>query len=273
MIAFLTFAKSSSFLSTLSLRRATVALHDLIKHFFVSIHALLAESDRFAISAHRFDGRFLSTLSLRRATHTGSSWATLFEFLSTLSLRRATKVNCTRARISRFLSTLSLRRATKPVCSRPPLPEGFYPRSPCGERQVGTWEVEWDAGVSIHALLAESDMYPSQCRTLARGFYPRSPCGERRLAGKHITGAEIQFLSTLSLRRATQQKCGDREPHVSFYPRSPCGERPPRLSRVVPTPMFLSTLSLRRATRYCACPMPWAWRFYPRSPCGERPKL
>ena len=33
-----------------------------------------------------------------------------------------------------------------------------------------------------------------------------------------------------------------------FYPRSPCGERPPKLSRVVPTPIFLSTLSLRRAT-------------------------
>ena len=34
--------------------------------------------------------------------------------------------------------------------------------------------------ISIHALLAESDMYPSQCRTLASDFYPRSPCGERR---------------------------------------------------------------------------------------------
>ena len=33
--------------------------------------------------------------------------------------------------------------------------------------------------ISIHALLAESDMYPSQCRTLASDFYPRSPCGER----------------------------------------------------------------------------------------------
>ena len=36
---------------------------------------------------------------------------------------------------------------------------------------------------------------------------------------------------------------------MHFYPRSPCGERPPRLSRVVPTPIFLSTLSLRRATQ------------------------
>ena len=35
----------------------------------ISIHALLAESDRFPISAHRFDSGFLSTLSLRRATY------------------------------------------------------------------------------------------------------------------------------------------------------------------------------------------------------------
>ena len=57
-----------------------------------------------------------------------------------------------------FLSTLSLRRATvQTVPSCPPV-GNFYPRSPCGERlgipnQVGTWEV-----ISIHALLAESDL-------------------------------------------------------------------------------------------------------------------
>ena len=33
------------------------------------------------------------------------------------------------------------------------------------------------------------------------------------------------FLSTLSLRRATQQKSGDGKTNVNFYPRSPCGER------------------------------------------------
>ena len=102
-----------SFLSTLSLRRAT-----------------------FPVSAHRFDGGFLSTLSLRRATgtatrsrsrsgnfyprspcgerlHTGSSWAAWFPFLSTLSLRRATCSRLSRlSRLPAFLSTLSLRRAT-----------------------------------------------------------------------------------------------------------------------------------------------------------------
>ena len=110
--------------------------------------------------------------------------------------------------------------------------------------------------ISIHALLAESD------GILGRRLWHRQ-----------------QFLSTLSLRRATtanrtdpsaildfyprspcgerQQKCGNRKPDINFYPRSPCGERPPRLSRVVPTPIFLSTLSLRRATHTPHSAGPW----------------
>ena len=78
----------------------------------------------------------------------------------------------------------------------------FYPRSPCGERRTARTQkapsrgflstlslrratvtvlgIQHRVGISIHALLAESDMlWPVH---LARGldFYPRSPCGERR---------------------------------------------------------------------------------------------
>ena len=35
----------------------------------------------------------------------------------------------------------------------------FYPRSPCGERRVTVLGVQHRAGISIHALLAESDHY------------------------------------------------------------------------------------------------------------------
>ena len=79
--------------------------------------------------------------------------------------------------------------------------------------------------ISIHALLAESDMYPSQCRTLASDFYPRSPCGERPV-------------------RATVRT------HIrsNFYPRSPCGERRVLAPQGKAILLFLSTLSLRRAT-------------------------
>ena len=78
----------------------------------------------------------------------------------------------------------------------------FYPRSPCGERQL-----EW-ASYSKSAY-----------------FYPRSPCGERHLgAGKScdVCGISIHALLAESDRPAL---CGIAQ-HTYFYPRSPCGERP-----------------------------------------------
>ena len=69
--------------------------------------------------------------------------------------------------------------------------------------------------------------------------------------GTAPSATELIFLSTLSLRRATGRLAGYDAGNQNFYPRSPCGERPPRLARVVPTPIFLSTLSLRRATWAC----------------------
>ena len=80
-------------------------------------------------------------------------------------------------------------------------------------------------------------------------FYPRSPCGERltNLAGQQQTE---QFLSTLSLRRATVDSDGKHPAKADFYPRSPCGERPVYLTNDDNGRAFLSTLSLRRATRY-----------------------
>ena len=124
------------FLSTLSLRRATVHFDNFNLHCVISIHALLAESDIISIVLLILPIRFLSTLSLRRATcmHAGN-----------------------------ILSD-----------------QHFYPRSPCGERRE-----YWVGGYGT-----------------ANNFYPRSPCGERqRHPGARHTGQ--QFLSTLSLRRAT----------------------------------------------------------------------
>ena len=79
-------------------------------------------------------------------------------FLSTLSLRRATKTIWTDIKLFIFLSTLSLRRAT-----------------------INTYHRIFGGGISIHALLAESDV----AKSLAQG-------------------RDILFLSTLSLRRATR---------------------------------------------------------------------
>ena len=103
--------------------------------------------------------------------------------------------------------------------------QNFYPRSPCGERPPLADGAEPHAAISIHALLAESDAHPISitsgkidfyprspcgerplfsllCNLLHYNFYPRSPCGERRCRCS-CTAHNRQFLSTLSLRRAT----------------------------------------------------------------------
>ena len=103
--------------------------------------------------------------------------------------------------------------------------KNFYPRSPCGERPL--FNLFWLLchTISIHALLAESDISFMPVRCTIWNFYPRSPCGERRPARVTPTASR------------------------NFYPRSPCGER--RWSSpqaTVSTWQFLSTLSLRRAT-------------------------
>ena len=170
----------------------------------------------------------------------------------------------------------------------------FYPRSPCGERHrtvniqrptakfLSTLSlrratqaaqlVEADTGISIHALLAESDFLNRRFRAI-----------------------QHPFLSTLSLRRATAPPYNLMIHQKNFYPRSPCGERrlrppaPPRRKFYISihallaesdaetaktsnaVTKFLSTLSLRRATFSLLCRILFRRYFYPRSPCGERP--
>ena len=124
-----------------------------------------------------------------------------------------------------FLSTLSLRRATMAGRKRLWRIVYFYPRSPCGERPRVSSSGSILIRISIHALLAESDR-----------------------AAMLVSGPRSQFLSTLSLRRATTQVPKNGFGPVNFYPRSPCGERLIAWSPDRPVRAFLSTLSLRRAT-------------------------
>ena len=124
--------------------------------------------------------------------------------------------------------------------------------------------------ISIHALLAESDKTLTLTASIAPHFYPRSPCGERQRA-EHHANSQQEFLSTLSLRRATPYHLQTSNHPHNFYPRSPCGERPTNHDQATNTQQisihallaesdreptafrtphhkFLSTLSLRRAT-------------------------
>ena len=102
----------------------------------ISIHALLAESDKTTRQIKRICRAFLSTLSLRRATQLPTPEP---------------------PRVIRFLSTLSLRRATSAKSTPEDANRYFYPRSPCGERQRANSFPHAPPQISIHALLAESD--------------------------------------------------------------------------------------------------------------------
>ena len=104
--------------------------------------------------------------------------------------------------------------------------------------------------ISIHALLAESD------DNLTQGVFNL-----------------FTFLSTLSLRRATNANLGRHRGDNNFYPRSPCGERPVKPFKIGENLIFLSTLSLRRATAALCQVVSSELYFYPRSPCGERRTL
>ena len=145
----------------------------------------------------------------------------------------------------------------------------FYPRSPCGERlsannhvrirkgflstlslrrATGLYLVtEKDIPISIHALLAESDIYCSMIHTNVLYFYPRSPCGERR-TNLDKFHKDLTFLSTLSLRRATKQT----EAHT--------------MKKAISIHALLAESDTIKGKPACAGYL----HFYPRSPCGER---
>ena len=147
----------------------------------------------------------------------------------------------------------------------------FYPRSPCGERQLSSSFFDIDYYISIHALLAESDaIYPSSTPP-KKYFYPRSPCGERLRTNNHIRIRE-RFLSTLSLRRATAPPNNLMIQQQNFYPRSPCGERR-RFRAVHNTEIDISIHALLAESDHCRSEdVSYSiTNFYPRSPCGERP--
>ena len=124
------------FLSTLSLRRATMGGHE--KPF---------RGDFYPRSpcGERHD---LEPSTTRRLT-----------FLSTLSLRRATwSVNNPPSSYTISIHAL-LAESDEPENPIIAYDNDFYPRSPCGERPGAVILILCPVTISIHALLAESDGY------------------------------------------------------------------------------------------------------------------
>ena len=174
------------FLSTLSLRRATVALVNVLLVLLISIHALLAESDQPAGWQLRVPGYFYPRSPCgERLCHAADPQCGAQYFYP-----------------------------RSPCGERQGHSQGawddigdFYPRSPCGERRViGSF---FSSPVSFLSTLSlrRATCHAADPQCGAQYFYPRSPCGERR-ATAHTHRPRQGFLSTLSLRRATASASG-----------------------------------------------------------------
>ena len=123
--------------------------------------------------------------------------------------------------------------------------------------------------VSIHALLAECDLWLEFAFSAMSGFNPRTPCGVRRPRSE-VQGWKSPFQSTHSLRSATRlslyngfsgmvsihallaecdfRNCKIKLHNQRFNPRTPCGVRPATVQEAANAVQFQSTHSLRSAT-------------------------
>ena len=174
--------RGNRFLSTLSLRRATLFNLILALCPMISIHALLAESD-----VH-YDNYNLHCVEI-------SIHALLAESDRTDHIKRNKKV--------KFLSTLSLRRATISCARSASKLADFYPRSPCGERPICKRQIIPVKQISIHALLAESDFRLQTDFSCLPIISIHALLAESDACPFLTFEICVLFLSTLSLRRAT----------------------------------------------------------------------
>ena len=195
----------------------------MMKYINISIHALLAESDGMVLEVG-----FVYYISIHALlAESDSEWCWKLDlfiiFLSTLSLRRATLRTRNTPSQNPFLSTLSLRRAT---CS-----------CTVHSRQNQ---------ISIHALLAESDIRSDRA---------------------NFTGKA--FLSTLSLRRATvHQSDGHNDYAISIH--ALLAESDDGLFFIVGRNGISIHALLAESDPPSITPTASRRYFYPRSPCGER---
>ena len=147
----------------------------------ISIHALLAESDRTGPLNTSTKRRFLSTLSLRRATMT---------------------TNISNLKVFYFYPRSPCgERLSSPVKSSNF--GNFYPRSPCGERLVLLGKLTKLVKFLSTLSLRRATVIAVLHIIAGANFYPRSPCGERPSSARSYSQRSYRFLSTLSLRRAT----------------------------------------------------------------------
>ena len=207
------------------MRRATSSVNTADKEARISIHALLAESDRNIangeckknISIHALLAEsdslgglwvlsiriFLSTLSLRRATRKATSVKPIFRIsIHALLAESDVKFGLSLLTYHLFLSTLSLRRATVNV---------DIIVTPC----------KFLSTLSLRRATSRLSINDS----VTLHFYPRSPCGERQEIQMLEVTALCISIHALLAESDTRHRIHHQFPR-HFYPRSPCGERP-----------------------------------------------
>ena len=214
------------FLSTLSLRRATITDGSICLDSRISIHALLAESDfKILVESQRYNNFYPRSPCGERLMYALKLADTML-FLSTLSLRRATFFIISARHVWLISIHALLAESDRQIQKIENDEVHFYPRSPCGERRCEMISIERCSFISIHALLAESDRFQaadiSARRISIHALLAESDPGSvRGISSKtaisiHALLAEsdrsyflgssvpVKFLSTLSLRRATR---------------------------------------------------------------------
>ena len=193
------------FLSTLSLRRATIGKYAQYAVTGISIHALLAESDYTTMFPAARQNVFLSTLSLRRATTFSAELAKRGEISIHALLAESDFARCRCWVLSDIISIHAL--LAESDVQRGPRPHErghFYPRSPCGERPIILCQLFHGLVISIHALLAESDMIRKSISVMVISISIHALLAESDGISSTLIIGFSGFLSTLSLRRATR---------------------------------------------------------------------
>ena len=174
--------QSHTFLSTLSLRRATARCQQHRHSQRISIHALLAESDGTGAGncwpvPHFYPRSPCGERQTRRASRQQPAGISIHALLAESDL---------------FFIGLHL------------FNSNFYPRSPCGERPAKQTNLPGKIIFLSTLSLRRATHQEWSGSQQPADFYPRSPCGERPSTTITIT-CTVLFLSTLSLRRATSK--------------------------------------------------------------------
>ena len=179
-------------------------IHVPFQNSTISIHALLAESDRKNASP--------------KSQKTAISIHALLAESDPEQLRTV--------RVSSSISIHALLAESDHTFGPSgPTRNDFYPRSPCGERRFEQISKATRSKFLSTLSLRRATGYgkPYICLILFLSTLSLRRATGRRLLLSTRAG---KFLSTLSLRRATRALGMDYLPKWYFYPRSPCGERP-----------------------------------------------